>query len=348
VETRSRARHSRVILLGYILLNGSKGREVNFVFVVAYRRGVVMEGFRAAILAADVKQVQTLIHANKNVNCHDNMDTSPLFLAVRNGKIECARTLLEAKASVEGESILGWPLAHVAAFAVRPLMMELVLSAKAQMNPDSKVPCLHMSVINDGVECAKVLLRAKAPINQRNHRRELAVHIAAKRAPRMLRFLIKAKGAINAHDRRGNTPLHIAACGNEEACTTLLRAKAELDSTNTVGKSPLHLAAMDDDDLECLRVLLCAKANVNAVDNNYRSPLHFAAVDNIRGMKLLLQAKCALWNRELNGLTCLDITQQNNHHAGVPLLLEAKAGLDDHDQGDHHDHNPRKRSCLGN
>lgn len=79
---------------------------------------------------------------------------------------------------------------------------------------------------------------------------------------------------VNTGSHRKETALHIAArAGFENTVKTLVSIGADLNQRNNARQTPLHLAAINGK-LSVVKCLVMNKANVNAKDEDLMTPLH--------------------------------------------------------------------------
>lgn len=91
--------------------------------------------------------------------------------------------------------------------------------------------------------------------------------------PDLARLLLRAKANVNDSDAKGVTALHIAAFdGNAEVCKVLLSARADVDATDRHGQTPLFFAPAR----EICRLLVERKAEVSTLNRKGQSALHLA------------------------------------------------------------------------
>lgn len=79
---------------------------------------------------------------------------------------------------------------------------------------------------------------------------------------------------VNTGSHRKETALHIAArAGFENTVKTLVSIGADMNQRNNARQTPLHLAAINGQ-LSVVKCLVMNKANVNAKDEDLMTPLH--------------------------------------------------------------------------
>lgn len=86
----------------------------------------------------------------------------------------------------------------------------------------------------------------------------------------------EALDSIEKRDEENSTPLHIACkLGSIAVATYLVEEGAELEAVNHLGKTPLMIA-IENEELECIKMLTAAGANINHRDKSRYTPLYLA------------------------------------------------------------------------
>eukprot|EP00966_Prymnesium_polylepis_P257375 5945886-Prymnesium_polylepis.1 len=170
-----------------------------------------------------------------------------------------------------------------------------------------------------------------------------------------VRLLLAAKAAVNQRDPNGDTPLLIASAHDARSCVEhLLAANATVDQPyNTCGMLPL-MVACGRGFCSCVEALLAAHAAVNLASEDGRSALHIACGEgNPDCARLLLAAKASIdqvvssgrqgdRTRSL-GATPLCIACWEDRKECVQLLLHSNAAVN---QGEVNGATPLFLSCA--
>ena len=215
-------------------------------------------------------------------------DTPALYMAVRSGRVEIIRLLLEAGAEIDR---LDWeqktPL-HIATEKGSANVVQLLLEFGANPNLEDD-------------EYATPLLNACHANNTE-----------------MILMLIEAGAYVNVIGI--DTPLAYAAkYNNEQVVSALLEAGAQIDPEEYT-HSPLGLAAQEGH-VQMVRTLLEAGANVNAQGSDGFSSLHLGVLsNNVQIVQMLLQAGGDTTLKNRYNETALDVAKRNKCFAVVDFL----------------------------
>ena len=217
------------------------------------------------------EHLETLItRQREDCNKPDLEGLAPIHIAAREGYDECLRTLIRAKATVDGADNSG------------------------------QTPIMH-AVWNGHAACLKMLIdaggirRGSTPWdNSVAGNASVVMRIAVgKNQPECLRMLIVDAG-ISAdilldqhvflyfvgipHIPKGWTPLHLAAMiGHLKCIEILINAGANVDiSSSDNRKTPMHIAALNGH-ATVVQMLIDAGADVNAKDDEGATPMKNAA-----------------------------------------------------------------------
>merc|ERR1719464_412213 len=122
--------------------------------------------------------------------------------------------------------------------AVQSLLKRSVEPPNAWTGPGSPLS----AVVKAGrPDLARLLLRARANVNERDAKGVSALHVATYDGNSDLcRVLLVARADVNAIDRHGQTPLFFVP--NRDICKLLIERRSDVTVLNRKGQSALHLA----------------------------------------------------------------------------------------------------------
>ncbi|CAE7852144.1 ANKRD17 [Symbiodinium microadriaticum] len=269
-----------------------------------------------------------LLEAKADKDKATKNNATALFFAAQQGHLEVARLLLEAKADKNTATTdRGVTPLYVAAERGQLEVVRYLLEAKADKDhgtTDIEATPLLVAAQNGELEVARLLLEAKADKDKATVRGGTAFFAAAQQGHlQVARILLEAKAYKDKATSNNATPLFIAAQrGQLEIVQLLLAARADTDKATTDREATPLLVAAQNGHLEVAHVLLEAKANTNA------TPLFVAAErGQLEVVRFLLEAKAdkdkATTDREA---TALFAAVQAGQLGVARLLLEAKAG----------------------
>jgi len=329
--------------------------------------------FEAVKRKADVEQVKLLITEgadvdakwvdvyNKNEEETSTVKTSwrtkrtPLWYAVKAGKIEVVKLLVEAGADVNAG---GWPPLCEAVDYENTAIAEYLIDHGANVNaPQGWGPLQEAATFS--IEMVKLLVARGADINTRRYP---ALHTALSRAKHreMAEFLIQNGADVNAKNASGNTPLYYAILyiDDSDFINLLIANGADVNTKNRGGETPLHIEAQASRMVfvtqagrmelatqagrtETAKLLLEAGANINCRDDRGQTPLHRMLDNRVRGSSIyppskdmaeLLLAKGADVNlKDKDGRTPLQLAAESAGGDVVELLLSKGVKVDEKD-----------------
>ncbi len=223
------------------------------------------------IVYGSVDSVEQAIQ-NADLESRDARNRTPFLLAVTVGRLDKARTLLNAGADIHAANHVEWGALHHAAEANQPEMIRWL--AKLGMDVDSRnefgeTP-LMAAAESGATEAVETLLEIGANPAAENHTESRAITEASNID--CVKLLMNAGEDINHIGGDGYHLLKSAAEQNDiEFVQALLDAGAEVDTTST-GGTALH-TALSNDHLEIAELLIAAGADINQQDVDGWSPL---------------------------------------------------------------------------
>ncbi|XP_030066106.1 ankyrin repeat and SOCS box protein 18 isoform X2 [Microcaecilia unicolor] len=210
--------------------------------------------------------------------------TNPLCITAKCGYADCLLYLLQRRADPNAAPGGKSPL-HEACLEGHKNCVELLLEYRSNpnlLNDDGLAP-LHLCTTKQSYQCAKLLIKYGALVNQPSEETEdTPLHIAAKHGLHEHVLLYLRYGAsVDSMNSSKETPLNVA-CGDAKelkhqenylkVCKLLLAHGANVNTQDEEKKSPLHKACKNAS--HCLvQWLLENQADVNAIDYNGISPM---------------------------------------------------------------------------
>jgi ankyrin repeat protein len=172
---------------------------------------------------------------------------TPFFLAVFQGRLEIAQTLIDSGVPVDTKDRRGRSALHIAAHCGHLELIRYLLEHGAGIHAKDAagmIP-LHMAALCGRQDTASFLIAMGASAKSKDYSGQTPLHLASFCGNKKLVELLIAKGAaIDERDHMGETALHIAAfCGHQEVVELLMERRAELDIKNFRGKIPLEIAS---------------------------------------------------------------------------------------------------------
>jgi len=253
--------------------------------------------------------------------------------AIRMGKLEKVRSLLEGNPELARSNDRGWTPLHLATFWNAPkALVELLLAKGAEVNAaDSQGETPLLRAAGGGRRDVVELLLAKGAEVNAGAGDGTPLNFAAGGSDRALVELLLAHHAEVNPKNRGSArfggyrmPLHWAARrGSKDIVELLLARQAEVDARTDEGETALHLA-MAEGHQDVVELLLAHQADINAKDSKEGStPLHLAVKKANKELVELLLAKGADVNaRDRGGSTPLLLAAVMLWPAKDPLNTE--------------------------
>jgi ankyrin repeat protein len=276
----------------------------------------------AAVLAADVQRVKSLLAAGADVN-RDINGFTPLHYAALKGNVTLASLLLENGAQVDrtDDTRQVQPI-HMAAVSGSTNMMALLLESGADIHAqaDDRMMPIHLAVASGHYDATAYLLDQGARLFAKAYKGRTLLHWAvAGNSVRTMRLLIERGLSPNAKDSDGESPLHEAAhLGRERMVRYLLTLDVAVDQRDDKGHSPLFWAAWRGDNA-ITKELLRAGADVNLRDDQGWTALFITAFEgHLDTLKVLHASGAEITLRNDEGITPAHIAAE----FGYPDILD--------------------------
>jgi ankyrin repeat protein len=236
---------------------------------------------------------------------------APLHWAIRRGRLDFVRRILDLGATTEDKDESGFTPLMVACLmaldsgtTVAKDILHLLLSMKVDVNAkngDNKgQTALHLLANyksrypdlgdnrssgedeNIGIDVLNLLLSRGGNIKEKDSQGDTPLHFAALRGKtRMVEVLLASEADCNAKNRFGITPLYLACCCNTqniEVINLLVKYKADVTCKETsLGWTSLHAAISSRVSEESLKVLLEEASHMAYERDNFgQTPVHLA------------------------------------------------------------------------
>ena len=227
-----------------------------------------------AATEGDIEQIKRFLSEGVDMDLLDEKESTPLCYAIKAGKTETGRFLVDAGADVNAGF---WPPLCAAVDANDISMAEYLIAHGARVDLPRRWPPLEQASYSSSVEMVELLIDKGDGINGMWRAWEGAIE----EGRRDIWELLMRKGMdINSVDEDGATPLGLAMIlENDDMVEFLMARGAVFDQAHRDmrGFTALHYAAVAGNQ-EIARQYLVGGGNVNARDGVYEfSPLHYAA-----------------------------------------------------------------------
>lgn len=184
-----------------------------------------------AVEKGDIEAAREALTAGASINARDELQTTPLMIAVFAKNAAMVHFLLANKADVLAERSSEGAL-HLAARADVPEITETLLHHGAGAHLmlatlNNKMTPLHIAAMTGSEDAVRQLMEAGAVVNYRGENYMSAVDVAAQHGHVKIIRMLVTEGLADlrgAHEGKGFDPLHYAIAGNRiEAVIELLR-----------------------------------------------------------------------------------------------------------------------------
>jgi ankyrin repeat protein len=274
------------------------------------------------------------IISGSDINEKNEEQCTALHIAAGAGNAAVVRTLLAAKAKLDGHMEGNSSCLHFAAsFGDTATILEL-LHSKAPVDARDVVQCtpLHKAASAGKQDAIRLLITFKANFNTKN-----TDDLTPLEACRQLKSY-DVDGVLSQMDD-GWTPLMLAISeggdSNINRIRTLILEGEDVDKKNKMLQTSLHIAS-EKGHFEAIKALLAGKGSIEVRDRNNSTPLHLAAAAGRENAVLaLVRAKADVNASNKQCHTALDETASDDcslllQMAGTkgwtPLMVAVKTG----------------------
>ena len=241
---------------------------------------------------------KTPVRISDILQAQDIAGSTPLHEAVRYGRVEIAKILLDAGAKVDALDAVGKsPFLLIIPTEKQLEMYNVLLAASADvtqkdMYGDTVLHVCTMAAVKTDV--LSVLINHGAPVNERNKKGVTPLSLAIeKNNTEHVIFYARAGADINAEDMEGNTPLTRALESPSIDMLKNLITPQNVLSKDSAGNTPLHIALIKDSPFDYIKFLVETGADVNARNKDGDSVLFLAVRKNKKDVGDLLLSKNA-------------------------------------------------------
>ncbi|WP_296706716.1 ankyrin repeat domain-containing protein [Treponema sp. UBA7570] len=241
---------------------------------------------------------KTPVRISDILQAQDIAGSTPLHEAVRYGRVEIAKILLDAGAKVDALDAVGKsPFLLIIPAEKQLEMYNVLLSANADvtqkdMYGDTVLHVCTMAAVKTDV--LSVLINHGAPVNERNKKGVTPLSLAIeKNNTEHVIFYARAGADINAEDMEGNTPLTRALESPSIDMLKTLITPQNVLSKDSAGNTPLHIALIKGSSFGYIKFLVETGADVNARNKDGDSVLFLAVRKNKKDVGDLLLSKNA-------------------------------------------------------
>ncbi|XP_069672146.1 ankyrin-3-like [Periplaneta americana] len=255
-----------------------------------------------------------LLQEGAEVNSRTAREETPLMLAVKKGRLDQLRWVLEGVVDYYHYRGYCYNAAHYPYRTIQFLFCE-----------QKAVDALDFPELE---KLRNALCRNDVPVLEQLVQSARKGDPAAERCLQLMRLLLEWKADPNLQNEDGACALHLAIIDEDIACIELLLSRnAAVDILSNIWgycSAPLHLAAQICSEA-VVRMLLLAGADPNQLDENGCTPLHSAARwGNATSVQLLLDAGANVQLTNNEGMTPLHYTSTLEN---AQLLVNAGADV---------------------
>ena len=209
------------------------------------------------------------------LQAQDRSGSTPLHEAVRYGRLEIVKMLLEKGARVNALDSLGkTPLLLIIPKKVQQDIYQTLIEHGANISQKDMYgdTVLHVATMcRASKDIIEFLLASGAPINERNKQGVTPLALAIDQDRGDYALLYANHGAdIHAEDMQGNSPLMLALRNKTPDMLLSIITEDTIKSRDSAGNTPLHVAIMMDASMDYINIIVDSMIK-NHVDINARN-----------------------------------------------------------------------------
>ena len=308
----------------------------------------------------DVEPLTVLLETDCSlINELDRHGRTPLVVAIKNGRLNAAKVLIQYGANLDVQCGEGnqTVMQVLSAPVFQSFIESLILQERAlPFNADTLAPLLPMAAYDGTVDLiVKLLTQYNVDVNYKDHLQQTALHYACQRGNiECVHLLLEFNADMLVPNSSGSTALHLicAAGGLEMAKVVLQRVhsfESLLNAQDTLSRTPAHVAlyssqyeillyilthfsqhldlTLADHNRHTLPGLLFTfRCSMGVIPDPYKHTLPFLCKEEATWLLHTGVAEddlllCSYCINQGAEINCFDFMQQS------PLLLAAKLGL---------------------
>ena len=216
-----------------------------------YSRSTYDTALHQAVQRGHLPVVDALLNAGADVDAQDRFGNTALHLAVFQRDAHLVLRLIDWRANVNLQDLVGVTPRDLALRSSRhDLMMLLDAGANVNFEDESQGTVLHAAIGNRDADLVKLIIEAGGDLNVQNARGETPWEYAMRMGFCDMVAILAAADA-NGENRQRSSPLHVAireyfAWGDPGLVLHLVDTGADLNAQDITGETPLHLLLRAD------------------------------------------------------------------------------------------------------
>ena len=223
---------------------------------------------------------------------------------------------------------------HIAASAGQAVVVRTLLEAKAELDghTEGQTSCLHSAAKYGDTATLLELLHAKARVEARDALQRTALHEAVCAGKHdAVRLLITFKANVKSKDKLGRTPLEAyRQSGLFSSYSEIFGILSQMEERWT----PLMVAISEggDSNIDRVRALISEGEDVEALNSRGQSSLHIASQQgHVETIKALISGRASVEVKDQSEQTPLHLAAAAGQESAVLTLVRAKADVNARD-----------------